>query len=114
MQEKFYKSKLLPKETLKALMSRRDGPAMLRFSICYSCWLLAGAWVVMSWGASWAAIISSHVVFGVCCVSMFAALHESGHGTAFKSKTVNYIVATIAGMAHILSLIHISEPTRPY
>jgi len=55
----------------------------------------------MSWGISWAAIISSHVAFGLFCVSMFAALHESGHGTAFKSKQLNYAAGTIAGMAHI-------------
>lgn len=101
MQEKFHKSKLLPKDTLKTLMNRKDGPALLRFVLCFSGWLLTGAWVVMSWGGSWASVIGSHFVFGLFCVSMFAALHESGHGTAFKSRTLNYVVASIAGMAHI-------------
>jgi len=40
-------------------MSRRDGPAVLRFAICYCC-QLAGAWAVMNWKTFWVAIISSH------------------------------------------------------
>ncbi len=63
MQEKFHKSKLLPKDTLKTLMNRKDGPALLRFVLCFSGWLLTGAWVVMSWGGSWASVIGSHFVF---------------------------------------------------
>ena len=101
MQEKFHKSQLLPKDKLRALMSRKDRPALLRFGLTFSLWLLAGLWIVMSWGASWLAMIASHFVFGLFCMSMFAALHESGHGTAFKSRKLNRLVAVIAGIAHL-------------
>ena len=101
MKEKFHKSKLLPKDKLRALMSKRDRPAILRFLITFSFWVITGAWVVMSWGGSWLLMIASHFVFGLFCTSMFAALHESGHGTAFKSRNLNRIVATIAGIAHM-------------
>jgi len=101
MKEKFHKSQLLPKDRLRALMSRKDRPAILRFFITFSAWLIAGAWVVMSWGGSWLAIIASHFVFGLFCMSTFAALHESGHGTAFKSRNLNRWVAVIAGIAHL-------------
>jgi len=101
MKEKFHKSQLLPKDTLRRLMSRRDRPAIFRFGITFSLWLLSGAWVVESWGGPWWAIIVSHFIFGLFCMSMFAALHEAGHGTAFKSKQLNRLVATIAGIAHL-------------
>lgn len=101
MQEKFHKSQLISKDHLKKLMRRKDRPALLRFGITFSLWLLAGASVVWTWDSHWWALLASHFVFGLFCMSMFAALHESGHGTAFKSKKLNRLVATIAGIAHL-------------
>ncbi len=101
MQEKFHKSNLLKKDKLRSLMARTDHPAISRFIICSTSFLLSGAWIVWSWDKGWPWLIASHFVFGLFCCSMFAALHESGHGTAFKSRRLNRLVATFAGIAHL-------------
>lgn len=101
MQEKFHKSQLLPKAKLRQLMARKDQPAIIRFLVTFSLFLFSGAWIVISWEGTWLNLILSHLVFGLFCCSMFAALHEAGHGTAFKSKSLNRLVATIAGIAHV-------------
>ena len=100
MQEKFHKSKIVSKDKLIQLMSRKDNPALFRFLLTFTLFILSGAWIVWSWGASWGALIAAHISFGLLCCSMFAALHESGHGTAFKSKRLNKLVSILAGIAH--------------
>lgn len=100
MQEKFHKSKFVSKERLRQLMSRKDHPALFRFLITFTLFVVSGAWIVLSWESNWYQVILAHIVFGLLCLSMFAALHESGHGTAFKSKILNQIVSRLAGIAH--------------
>ena len=101
MQEKFHKSNLIDKVQLRSLMTRTDNPALSRFVCCFTLFLLTGGWIVWSWDKGWLLLMMAHFVFGLFCCSMFATLHESGHGTAFKSKKLNRLVATIAGIAHI-------------
>ncbi len=100
MQEKFHKSKIIPKAQLIQLMNRKDNPALGRFLLTFSLFIFSGAWIVWSWEETWLHLIMAHIVFGLLCCSMFAALHEAGHGTAFKSKKLNQIVSILAGIAH--------------
>jgi len=55
----------------------------------------------MTWnGPLWQTVfVQMGYVIMVC--NVFAALHETGHGTAFKSKSLNRIGAYLAGFAHI-------------
>lgn len=100
MQEKFHKSKAISKDRLKQLMSRSDRPAIHRFLLTFFLFIASGIWIIWSWEGTWMNFLTAHTVFGLLCCSMFAALHEAGHGTAFKSRNLNRWVATIAGVAH--------------
>ncbi len=100
MDEHFHQTTRLPKEQLQKLSERSNSPAILRFITLYLSFILASIWVVMSWGGAWWNLIVSQFVFGVLCCSMFAVVHESGHGTAFKSKQLNKWASRLAGLAH--------------
>jgi fatty acid desaturase len=101
MIEDFHQSSKLPKDKLITLMQRNDHPALIRFIIMYSLFLVISAWVVISWnGALWNMILSQ-IAFGIMCCSIFACLHETAHNTAFKSKFLNQLTAVLTGLAHL-------------
>ena len=104
MQEKFHKSKKLSKTKLHALMQRSDHPALRRYIIQWVLFILMSVLVVLSWGGPIWQVIVSQLGFGILCCSMFASLHEAGHGTAFQSKRLNKIAGTLSGMAHLYPL----------
>ena len=101
MKEDFYKSKILSKERLKQLMVRSDHPALLRFVVMYVLIVLANIAVVYAWDKGWFYLLLSQFFYAVLVCSNFAALHETGHGTAFKSKRMNRLAAMLAGFTHI-------------
>ncbi|MCP4438552.1 MAG: hypothetical protein GY810_06370 [Aureispira sp.] len=83
-------------------MQKNDSPAIFRFILMYSLFLVFGAWVVVSWsnGILWQ-IIASLVLFGTINCSLFACQHETVHSTAFKSRRLNKIAAFLCGIGHI-------------
>lgn len=98
MREQFFEAEGIPKERLRALMARRDGPGLARF-VAQAGLILVGAGVTIAagqgWlGAAWAAAGIGAVAVGH--VGMFAALHEAGHRTAFGSRWLNELVAWFA------------------
>lgn len=93
MDEYFHKSQKVSKEKLRLLMKRSDRPAIIRFVTMYSLFLIFSILIVLSWNASWLFFLVSQFGFGIICCSMFASLHETGHGTAFKSRNLNLIAA---------------------
>jgi len=101
MEEKFHQSKKLSKEKLVALMQKSDNPALIRFVFMYLLFIGACISVIISWNNSWWLFVLSQFFFGIMCCSMFACLHETAHNTAFKSKQLNQLAATLTGIAHI-------------
>lgn len=90
----------LSRDELRTLQQRSDGRGVLR---------LAGHLIAIAGtGALYAASLarSSHVALSLACgtlfgftlVTMFAAMHESVHRTAFKTRWLNDLVAWLAGL----------------
>jgi len=104
MDTHFYKSQKIPKEKLRLLMKRSDKPAIIRFVTMFSLFLIFNILVVLSWNASWLFFLVTQLGLGIICCSMFAALHETGHATAFKSQKLNLMAARLAGFAHLYPL----------
>jgi fatty acid desaturase len=53
------------------------------------------AWLVMAGGVVWWAFM---LPLGILLVFLFTALHESVHGTAFRSPWLNTIIAAMSGL----------------
>lgn len=101
MDEHFHESRSLPKERMRELIKKSDGAALLRFTAMYVLFLGACALAVLGWHkAPWQWALSQ-LCLGVLCCSTFAALHETAHGTAFKTPLLNKVAAFLAGIAHI-------------
>lgn len=79
----------LPRQEMKALMERTDGPALWHFTLWFA--LLAGsaALAVAAWGTWWA--IPAFLLYGTIYSSSDARWHECGHGTPFRTHGLNEI-----------------------
>lgn len=101
MDASFHKSRRIPKERMRTLIERKNHPALLRFVVMYALFLLANAAAVWAWGRGWYYLVPAWAMCALLCCSVFASLHETAHGTAFKSKNLNKIAAFLAGMGHV-------------
>ena len=75
----------VPRKEMKALMQRRDGPAMRDTAIWALLHMAFAAGGIWFWG-SWAAVpfwLAYGVLYGSACDSRW---HECGHGTAFRTR----------------------------
>jgi MocE subfamily Rieske [2Fe-2S] domain protein len=85
----------VPREEMRKLLERRDGPALRDTALWLSSLLLAGACGAILWGSWWAAI--PFAVYGVLYASASdSRWHESGHGTAFKTDWMNNALYELA------------------
>ena len=83
------------RKVLKALMQRRDGPALRDTAIWLGVMAAAGAGGVWFWGTWWA--VPFFLVYGVLYSSAAdSRWHECGHGTAFRTQWMNDAVYQIA------------------
>jgi len=101
MKEEFFISKEISREKMKTLLARSDSPAAYRFVFLIFLFLLMNVLVVLSWDKSIVYIVITQSIFGILCCSLFAALHETAHGTAFKTKALNRICSLLAGFFHL-------------
>ena len=94
----------ISRKELKALMRRRDGPALRDTAIWIGALLASGALAWHFWG-SWAAV-PFFLIYGVLYGSAGdSRWHECGHGTAFKTRWMNDVVY------HIACFMMLREPT---
>jgi fatty acid desaturase len=85
----------IPRQRLKELMKRKNGPAIRDTIILYAALIGAGILAYHSWGTWWA--IPAFFLYGVLYVSPGdSRWHECGHGTAFKTPWMNELVYQIA------------------
>ena len=85
----------VPRETMQALMQRKDGPA-IRDTILWLTLLIAfGAGAIVFWGSWWCVpfFLCYGVLYGSATDSRW---HECGHGSAFKTRWMNNAVYQIA------------------
>lgn len=81
----------IPRQVMKQLMARRDGPAIRDTLIWITALVTSGTLAYLSWG-SWTAIplfAIYGVLYGSCGDSRW---HECGHGTAFRTPWMNTLV----------------------
>lgn len=85
----------VPRETMRKLLERRDGPA-IRDTILWFALIFGSAYATCAaWGHWWAVL-----PYALYCV-MYASTsdsrwHEAGHGTAFKTDWMNNVLYEIA------------------
>jgi fatty acid desaturase len=88
----------IPRQVMKDLMKREDGPALRDTAIWLACLLVVGAGAWMTWGSLWC--IPFFFVYGVLYGSANdARWHEAGHGTAFRTPWMNQVVYQVASFA---------------
>jgi fatty acid desaturase len=94
----------IPRQELKALMRRADGPAVRDTAIWLAALLATGLGGALLWGIWWC--VPFFAVYGVLYGSASdSRWHECGHGTAFKTRWMNAAVYQIA------SFMILREPT---
>ena len=85
----------VPREVMRSLLERRDGPA-IRDTIFWFALILGSAFATYRlWGSWW--VIVPYLVYCVLYASTSdSRWHESGHGTAFKTDWMNNALYEIA------------------
>ncbi len=85
----------IPRKELKALMQRKDGPAIRDTLLWFAGLIASGGLGFVFWG-TWAAV-PFFALYGVLYGSASdSRWHECGHGTAFKTRWMNDAVYDIA------------------
>ena len=85
----------VPKAQMRALLERKDGPAIRATILWFGLLFLFGYLGYRFWGTPWA--ILPFALYGVLYASSSdARWHECGHGTAFKTDWLNNALYEIA------------------
>ena len=85
----------VPRETMRKLLVRRDGPAIRDTILWFALLIGSGILTWKLWGTWWA--ILPYFVYSVLYgTSSDSRWHECGHGTAFRSDWMNIAVYEIA------------------
>jgi Na+-transporting NADH:ubiquinone oxidoreductase subunit F len=87
----------VPKEQMRELLERRDGPAIRDTIIWFAVLISAGVAGYVLWkaGSWWAAV--PFMIYGIIYASSSdSRWHEAGHGTAFKTDWMNNALYEIA------------------
>jgi MocE subfamily Rieske [2Fe-2S] domain protein len=87
----------LPKDQMRELLVRRDGPAFRDTVLWFAILIASGVCGYALWKAgSWWAVVPFMVYGVVYASSSDSRWHESGHGTAFKTDWMNNALYEIA------------------
>lgn len=85
----------VPRETMRRLLKRRDGPAIRDTIIWFALILSSGYATFALWGSWWA--ILPFLIYSVLYSSTSdSRWHEASHGTAFKTDWMNNVLYEIA------------------
>jgi len=87
---------LIPPEALRAIYTRSDGHGAWR-TLVHAGLLAAGAIVIHRARGQWW-LPAALLLQGLFVVSLFAAMHEAVHYSAFRNRRLNEIVAWLAGL----------------
>jgi fatty acid desaturase len=85
----------LPRETLRGLMARADGPALRRAAGHIGSLLLTGTLLWRLRATAWA--VPLLIAHGYVLAFVFCAFHETAHRTAFRTRWLNTAIGTLAG-----------------
>src|SRR5216683_5842429 len=85
----------VPRDTMRSLLQRRDGPAIRDTILWFALIFLSGFSTYKLWGTWWAVL--PYIVYSVLYASTSdSRWHETGHGTAFKTDWMNNALYEIA------------------
>lgn len=85
----------IPRQRMKELMKRKNGPAIRDTLIWFGSLLVLGYLAFQTWGTWWA--VPAFLVYGILYATPGdSRWHECGHGTAFKTPWMNEFVYQIA------------------
>jgi len=85
----------VPRETMRKLLERRDGPAIRDTVLWFALILSSGFATYVLWGTWW--VIFPYLIYSVLYASTSdSRWHECGHGTAFKTDWMNNALYEIA------------------
>jgi MocE subfamily Rieske [2Fe-2S] domain protein len=85
----------VPKEKMRELLQRRDGPAIRDAVLWFALLIGFGTWAYLLWPSPWCII--PFALYSVLYASTSdARWHEAGHGTAFKTDWMNNTLYEIA------------------
>jgi len=87
--------KSLTPDQQKDLTARSDGRGLIQLALHLGL-IGLGGWAILARVPGWPALL---VVQGILIVFLFAALHETTHRTAFKTRWLNDAVAKFCGFA---------------
>jgi Na+-transporting NADH:ubiquinone oxidoreductase subunit F len=85
----------VPRETMRRLLERRDGPA-IRDTILWFALLLVSGYCTYALWPTWWAIVPYAVYCALYSQTSDSRWHETGHGTAFKTDWMNNALYEIA------------------
>jgi fatty acid desaturase len=88
---------IVGKRELRALMARRDGPALLFLAGHLGIMAGTGVLLWLSLGSLW--VIGAAFLHGIVVVHLFAPFHECSHSTTFKTRWMNQALGWFAGLA---------------
>lgn len=85
----------VPRATMRKLLERRDGPA-IRDTLLWFALILGSAYATIAlWGSWWAVLL--YALYAVLYASTSdSRWHESSHGTAFKTDSMNNALYEVA------------------
>ena len=107
MEEFYSRSNLISATDLVELSQRSDRAGYLHLA-CHLMLISFGCFLVWRFqGTGW--LIPAWMFYGIVLVFLFAPLHECIHNTAFRTRSVNCIVASVVGFLILLPANYFRE-----
>jgi len=101
---KWYTSPV-PREKMRELLERRDGPAIRDTLLWFALLFIFGYSGYLLWGTWWAVI--PFAIYGILYGSVSdSRWHESSHGTAFKTDWMNNVIYELASFMVLRESVH--------
>jgi fatty acid desaturase len=102
MEAEFAGTGVLSADERRELYARRDGPGLRRFAVQFALLVASAVATVALADADARVFWPVFAVYSVLLASMFAPMHEAGHGTAFASKRLNRRVLQVAAYLSLM------------
>ncbi|MBJ2153024.1 MULTISPECIES: fatty acid desaturase [Rhodobacterales] len=98
-------AEMISRSKLKELRARSNGPGLVNLAVHISALAVTGFLVWLASGNLWLQI-PAMVLYGTIIVLTFAPLHECSHGTAFRSRWLNYLVGIAIATATLRPFLY--------